>query len=109
MIDNIYCNTMPNSLAGIFYKDVSDHFPIFIVNRTKLKKLKTSNALPTRNLCAENISKLKDRLSNSDWSHVINCNDVEVAYNNFVNIYEKLYNESCPIQSRTKGCEKKTG
>ena len=59
VIDNIYCNTMPNSLTGIFYKDVSDHLPIFIANRTKLKKLKTSNDLPSRNLCAENISKLR--------------------------------------------------
>ena len=44
--------------------------------------------------------------NNSDWSHVINCNDVEVAYNNFVNIYEKLYNESCPVQSRKNVAKK---
>ena len=48
----------------------------------------------------------QDKLSHSDWSHVINCNDVEMAYSNFVNIYEKLNNESCPVQSRKNVAKK---
>ena len=100
VIDNIYCNTVTDSMTGILYKEISDHLPIFIINSTKIKKLQTSNPILTRNLCAENISRLKHKLSSIDWSNVTDCSDVKLAYSNFVAIYSKHYNECCPFQSR---------
>ena len=36
LIDNIFCNSMPGSslFTGILYTDISDHFPIFHIDKS---------------------------------------------------------------------------
>ena len=40
LIDNIFMNTIPNesTLIGLFYTDITDHYPIFYIDRKKYIK-----------------------------------------------------------------------
>ena len=102
VIDNIFCNNLTDSLTGIIYEDVSDHLPIFIINSMKVKKLKLSCTMPSRNLCQRNLTKLNEILCNFDWSCITEQRDPETAYCNFVDKCMKMYDECCPTLHKDK-------
>jgi exonuclease III len=64
-IDNIFTN-VPVNMAGIFYKDISDHLPIFIINDTKDEQIRQTYSIESRELGPENILKLQEKLENFD-------------------------------------------
>jgi len=102
IIDNIYCNATSNSLAGIVYKNISDHLPIFVMNDTEVKRVKEVRSVETRELSSGNIIKFQERIKNFDWSYITEINDVNDAYDNFLNDFTKHYDECCPVKTRRK-------
>ena len=44
----------------------------------------------------ENIAALKNKLANTDFSSVIECNSPDESYNTFINSYQKAYDSACP-------------
>ena len=108
IIDNIFCSAPTNSFTGILYKNISDHLPIFIINNTKVKKLKESHVIESRDMGEENISKLRDRLQHFDWFYITDISDVNSAYSSFLSVFGNIFNECCPVRrKRTRFCFRK--
>ena len=51
-----------------------------------------------RNLKNENVSLLIESLSQELWNNVLQSDDVNVAYINFIETFSKLYNLHCPVK-----------
>ena len=100
LIDNIFTNAPTNSFKGIIFKDISDHLPIFIMNETQVKKMKVCRKIESREMGGNNILKLREELRNFDWSFFTNFDDVNIAYEHFITIFRRIYDECCPMKIR---------
>ena len=73
-IDHIYTNSYINYdiTAGIVKTDISDHFPIFIIdNNTKTTPFPEQITKQVRIMTGSNILAFKKKLSKTDWSLVL--------------------------------------
>ena len=86
-LDNLITNKVfPNSQAGIFIEDVSDHFPVFysIPNSRKNKEQhENSNPSFRRVFGEDNLRKINDPLSLLSWDTILEEHDPQIAINNF--------------------------
>ena len=98
LIDNIYCNAPANSLTGIVYRNISEHLPIFIINDTKIKRIKETRSIESRDMGEQNILKLQEKLQNFDWSFINSLHDVDIAYNQFLQAFKNIFDECCPVK-----------
>ena len=103
-IDHIYTNSFINHkiLAGIIKTDLSDHFPVFIVD----ENIKTTNYTDKiekeiRTIDNNNTIKFKTILNETDWMIVLNTNDPNLAYDVFVKQFLKIYDKCFPSKKIT--------
>jgi hypothetical protein len=100
LIDNIYCNnTHQEFLNGIFYTDITDHFPIFsiiphVLNKED-RKVKYRNV---RNFSENNITRFQQKCNDMNWNPIIACDDTQTAYSLFHKTFIKMYNECFPLR-----------
>ena len=107
-IDHIMTNALNrlsqvNLCSGIILNDTSDHFPIFCNFDMSLNVSQTSSTSSTIKYQVVNdrtINNLKNSLETQDWSNVMSCTDVNVAYDLFHDIVNYAYCECIPIASR---------
>ena len=102
LIDNIFTKTPTDTITekGILTSDLSDHYPSFIEfkhtnhshNHTKTKFIKS------RLITTETITTLIKDLNKEDWSDVINKENTNDKFNNFILIFTKLMNKNIPNQ-----------
>ena len=52
-----------------------------------------------RNHSEVNMIKLYEKLSNESWNAIYDTDNVDEAYNNFINTVSTLYNECCPFRN----------
>ena len=78
--------------SGNFLEDISDHLPNYtlIINNNKQSK---SSKQMVRIMSKKNIQKFNDELSKIKWSTVYNSNEVNQAYESFLNIFNNTYNK----------------
>ena len=100
LIDNIFTNNLCNeNESGILINDISDHLPIFSMIRNKsVNTTKDTKYKIVRNNSETNIIAFKRALDDQNWDCVENESDVNIAYDNFSEIFGKLYNEYCPVK-----------
>ena len=106
IIDNIFYNSSQAlELCGVLNSDISDHHPIFIQiclrNHSKPKKF---NFAPSKNFShsSSHFNKLCYMLCAIDWTDVYLCDDLELAWNNFINNFQNSYKECCEISNMKK-------
>ena len=98
LIDNIFTNNHKNMLQGIMYTDISDHFPIFLIdNNGKL----TNNLKYTtnRNFSQANIDTFYNNMQNLDWDIMTYTNNCQTAYSVFYKSLLREYNDCFPIKT----------
>ena len=101
IIDHIFTNdyASQNIISGIITTDVSDHFPIFFVNKEiKFEKLSGKIEIMKRNLSKSNVKNFMQSLKSNDWGPVLNDPDPQSAYTKFITIYQRIYNNECPLK-----------
>ena len=98
-MSRVYTNSFINHkiLAGIIKTDLSDHFPVFIVD----ENIKTTNypdkiEKEIRTIDNNNIIKFKTILNETDWMIVLNTNDPNLAYDVFMKQFLKIYDKCFP-------------
>ncbi|XP_013856520.1 uncharacterized protein LOC106512449, partial [Austrofundulus limnaeus] len=97
LIDNIFTNLIDNTISGLLVHDISDHLPVFAVCDICHMKAKTKNNPIHKRLRTEkSINAFKDELSQQTWESVLEENDMDKAYDNFLNIFKSLYDKHCP-------------
>src|SRR6218665_2944304 len=108
LIDNLFTNAWLNIIdSSIVVYDISDHLPIMIRFDFESPKRGKPNLSDSRNFTEDNKNIFRESLSVIDWSSVTAaCNDgnVNKAYDHFMTIYKKTYNNSFPpnVSIRTR-------
>lgn len=88
-----------NVKAGVVRCDLSDHFPIFIsVDTNSLDRPKVKQTAKLQYITLDSLESFRRTLSNTDWSAVYEKETVDEAYNIFINIFKKLYQQKFPYK-----------
>ena len=99
LIDNIFTNTInKDSLSGVFYYDISDHLPIFLISM----QLRSNNKIKAKTMThrkesIENIAALKSELEKEQWLDIFEENNVNTAYEKFINKLKQYYDKNIPL------------
>ena len=97
LIDHILTNcTNPSFTTGSIISDISDHFPIFILNG-KNSKPNEQKHIKTRIFSQSNLLKFKNSLGSQNWEETLACWDVDTSYNAFWEVYSNIYESCFPI------------
>ena len=106
LIDNIFTNSLDHrSVSGILLSDLSDHFPVFCISYVSHASSGSNNRIFTRHITPSAIKLLLDDLSITDWSDIFKLNDVNLAYDYFLEQFSILLDKHMPPKeksSRTK-------
>ena len=98
LIDNIFTNVLSdkwNSTSGIIVNDITDHYPIFVINKDF--SVKEGDIYLVKRKMDENAkSVFLGLLRDVDWSSVFEESDTQLAYTSFSQIYSSIYNKSFP-------------
>ena len=82
--------------------DISDHLPVLtskkVITHT-CKQISMTSYYKVRNHSEVNMIKHFEKLSNQSWNAIYDTDNVDEAYNNFINIVSTLYNECCPFRN----------
>ena len=103
LIDNIFSNSCQNNLiSGILYCDISDHLPIFTINKPTPDSHSSNTTFQYRRFNAESINYFRESLGQSTWDAVYSSTNTENAYNIFLEQFSSLYNNAFPLITKTK-------
>ena len=99
LIDHIYTNiNKERCLAGTLTADISDHLCNFMfIDTNKINKHRPST-VQYRQITDDNLQQLNDKLSQHNWNGIYAIDDPDIAYNNFINIYQEYLNACMPIK-----------
>ena len=105
LIDNIFCNGDTNNhgiFTGIYYTDISDHFPIFYIDNNA--KAKQKEIFFTRRIYSQNnMEKFKNAMDSIDWSSILSSEDPQMAYSMFSNNFTEKYEQYFPLKTYKTG------
>ena len=98
LIDNIFFNDIENGnlFNGISFTDLSDHFPIFSIHR-KSSVINYNEHVFTRRFTEHNVNIFRQKLIEADWTPILECQNCQVAYTLFYEIFRKYYDEGFPV------------
>ena len=104
LIDNIFTTTnmMTNSTSGILMWDLSDHYPVFLVNYVE-SETPTETYKITRTHSETNKQAFKAAISSVDWTPVTSARDAQVSYTLFHQIISKTYDKAFPPKKKKIG------
>ena len=111
LIDNIFHNNLfsNETLNGICFTDISDHFPIFTINFNVNETSESSRCKFTRNINNKTIQYFCESISKVDWQPVISCFDCQTAYTKFHNLFVKCFDACFPLNfTKSKYSNRKT-
>ena len=98
LIDNIITNTFNEcSSSGVLIADISGHLPIFYIsNEPATIGILVNENLFHRNITDINIIKFKDALTDVQWNDVVELNDINARYENFISKFSALFDKYFP-------------
>ncbi len=99
LIDHVYCNLPISKVkSGIIITDITDHFGTFAILDIKLNKVRPTQPKAVRSFNKTNLATFKMLLMHTDFSPVLNNNETNACYNNFMEIFKKHYETAFPIK-----------
>lgn len=102
LIDNIFTNSLNNVWkSGVFYSDISDHFPVFHLTSTSLN-IHQEVAKPQRSRVfnERNIVCFEKQIGDVQWDDVYTHDDVEQAYQSLMASFNSVFNQCFPLVSK---------
>ena len=102
LIDNIFSNSClhQDTIQGILYTEISDHFPIFLIQTNKKSNVQ-KQVIKRRHVSINNINKFRENILKVNWETVINCSDPQIAFSSFHDTFVRIYNSCFPIRTYT--------
>ena len=101
ILDNIYSNHISptsESIQGILYTDISDHFPVFFID-TNTKGKPVNRSITKRTFTKEANDSFLHKIQSTDWSPVIESNDAQTSMSLFHSSYKKSFDECFPMRT----------
>ena len=99
LIDNIFTNNLDTkSIQGIFYTDITYHFPIFY----GCKSLSTQSAdqfVTKRMYHNDNVTRFENILQASNWQNVNESTDPQHAFSCFHKKFHDAYLQAFPMKT----------
>ena len=98
LIDNIFTNNhsdLVNSCHGILITDISDHFPIFHINKS-ISNVDQDFDIVKRSFSDQNKQAFKEELASIDWTPIYNIQDAQGAFSIFHQRRCALFNKHFP-------------
>ena len=105
IIDNFFINEISDiKLCGTFSCDISDHQPSFLVETlNKSKSARPASQLAGKySFSTQRIMNLNKSLYEENWHNIIMCENVNDAFNGFIDTYQGYFNKHCLVTSRKK-------
>ena len=86
LIDNIFVslNLQQQLIPFILTDDISDHLPTVAILENQRKCIKESKTIRFRNLCDDNINKIKADLANINWNEILDDKTVMTVSISFI-------------------------
>ena len=101
-IDHIHINNITDkteTLQGIFYTGITDHFPIFLIDLTSKTKPTDPEKPTLRRIYSQKANeKFSKLLDDKNWDHVLNTEDAQLSFTFFHNDFTEIYNKAYPIR-----------
>ena len=102
LIDNIFTNnysTSSNFVSGILKADITDHYILFHIIKTKDgKKRDDSNEYKTVRIVNEyRINQFIEKVQNANWSVLNSYRDCQTYFSKFYALFKTIYDESFPL------------
>lgn len=102
LLDHIYANGYTDKLlSGVIVSDISDHYPVFFVEKSRCTQVKNSPEL-YRPYTDRNVLKFVDLLERMDFSNVMNELSCQDAYDTLAVKLEHAHNYAFPRKKRTQ-------
>jgi hypothetical protein len=99
LIDHIFIKQCCDYVSGTITTDISDHYTNFIVIPLTLPKSQTTKFVTYRKFTPEKIATFNESLQNTDWTSVLSCENVDLCYERFIEIYNSLLNKHIPLKT----------
>lgn len=80
--------------AGTISCDISDHLPIFLAIRQRIKKKRLS--IPVRSITSKNLENFRQELINTSWNDVLANDNPNIAVNTFIEKFKEVYDHNFP-------------
>lgn len=90
----------PRIAAGVLSCPISDHLPVFLCMDTLAHPLKHQVGVRYQSVNDATLKAFRNALTQVDWTPIINLNDANEAYNNFLHTFKELYNFYFPLVTR---------
>ncbi len=102
LIDHIYTNDITSSfLSGIVLSDLADHFGTFF-SIASMPKVHSKITHKFRCISNTNIVNFKENLGAIDLSYISNIQCANLAYNEFIKMYQTEFDKSFPMRTERK-------
>ena len=112
LIDHIYMRSSKRSIrktikSGILYSSITDHLPTFMLLSDSKSLHNHKRYIRIYN--DHNIAGFKIELQSTNWEHVLESTDTNVAYGLFISKFQEAFNHNFPLvqQSRARQRDKK--
>ena len=97
LIDNIFISISLNYSSGIFPWDISDHFAIFTFINNFFSFRSEVETISYRLVNELTISNLRNAFSTTDFTSILQTENIDFAVNMLDSIIQELYDQNCPI------------
>ena len=99
LIDNIFTNSSDKkNNSGVFTYDITDHLPIFLISsHLKANNIEKKPKKTYRKEDLNTVSALNEDLANEDWHEIMEENDVNKAYEHFINKLMYYHDKNIPL------------
>lgn len=103
IIDHVYSNDLFTDhhfcKAGLIINDIADHCANFmlVIDNKLTKNITDTDNILTRNFSKTNFDNFHYQLHATDWSNIYNLSDPTAAFNNFMEIFDKIYDSAFPF------------
>ena len=98
LIDNIFANVLnKQTSSGVLINDITDHFPVYTQCEYEVTRSNPQSYRYSRSQNSENINSFVTDLPSETWQNVTNADNVNEAYDTFINVFLTKYDKHCPI------------
>ena len=101
LIDHILTNDFLDtaSSTGVVKRDISDHFPIFLIMSAQyLDNIQNKATIRKREINEKSRQYFMEILNEVNWKHLYSLADTNLAYEYFLRTFSGLYNHAIPIK-----------
>ena len=100
LIDHIFHKLSDTkTYQGSITTDITDHYINFICLELNKSNQNSKKEVTYRVVNDETINSFNNDLRTTSWNRILNNNDVDEAYNDFINIYNNLMDKNLPVKT----------